>query len=214
MSIRNLLLLLWALLSLPLPAGAPPRNDAGFAVEAVSDAVFARMRGKSYRKGCPVARKDLRHLRLRYVDFEGRVRSGELVCHKAIAADLLSIFRRLYAARYPIGSVRLIDDYGADDHRSMAANNTSSFCHRPVAGSTRLSRHAYGRAVDINPLYNPHVTRRGRVNPPEGRPFADRTRRFAHKISHNDLCYKLFRAYGFSWGGDWRSSKDYQHFER
>ena len=114
--------------------------------------------------------------------------------------------------------MRLIDDYGADDARSMAANNTSCFCYRRVAGSTALSKHSRGMAVDVNPLYNPCVyVRSGRVLPPEGRAYAhgrDRRKDIPGKIDATDLCYRLFVSRGFRWGGAWRILKDYHHFEK
>lgn len=152
-----------------------------------------------------------------HVDFQGQTRRGALICHQSIAADVADIFRQLYEARYPIERVTPISHYGYDDERSMRANNTSCFCYRRVAGSQKLSKHAQGLAIDLNPLYNPHVkTRNGRltVQPATAKPYADRSRRFAHKITRNDLACRLFREKGFRWGGDWRSSKDYQHFER
>jgi hypothetical protein len=176
------------------------------------------MQGRSYPQGCEVPRSDLRYLELSYVDFEGHEHLGQMVCNRHIADDLLYIFRRLYEARYPIASMRLIDDYGADDARSMAANNTSCFCYRRVAGSTALSKHSRGMAVDVNPLYNPCVyVRSGRVLPPEGRAYAhgrDRCKDIPGKIDTADLCYRLFVSRGFRWGGAWRTLKDYQHFEK
>ena len=150
-------------------------------------------------------------------DGEGNVRSGELICNVAIAADLLDIFQNLYKAEYPIERIQLIDDYGADDVKSMQANNTSCFNYREIAGTDKLSKHALGLAIDINPLYNPWVKRKnGRlsVSPEEGRPYVDRTREFPYKIDEGDLCYKEFRDHGFTWGGSWKSLKDYQHFEK
>lgn len=191
--------------------------EAWFGVYPVDDATFARMQGRSYRTGCPVARDDLRYVRVLHVDFAGAVRTGELVCHRSVADDLAELFRALYEAAYPIERMVLIDVYDGDDERSMAANNTSAFNFRRIAGSTRLSRHAFGTAVDINPLYNPCVAvRDGRtvVQPEAGRPYADRSRPFPGRIDRDDLCYRLFRARGFAWGGDWRSLKDYQHFEK
>jgi len=138
---------------------------------------------------------------------------GEMVCNKAIAEDLLSIFRSLYEARYPVRSIRLVDDFGGSDEESMAADNTSCFNYRAKTGMRSLSKHALGLAVDVNPLENPYVRPSG-VRPAEASPYADRTKEFAHKIDRNDLCYKLFREHGFSWGGNWRSLRDYQHFEK
>ena len=176
------------------------------------------MQGRSYPEGCTVARSELRYVRVLYYGFDGLEHTGELVCNEAIANDLLDIFRQLYEARYPIESIRLIDDFEGDDERSMRANNTSCFCYRKVNGTKRLSKHAQGLAIDINPLYNPCVRHlidgRQRVEPTTARAYADRSRPFVHKIRRGDLCHRLFLRHGFRWGGDWRNPKDYQHFEK
>ncbi|MBM6993485.1 MAG: M15 family metallopeptidase [Prevotella sp.] len=189
-----------------------------FTSEPIPAVVFARMRGKSYPDGCTVPRSSLRYLRLLHVDVDGKVRTGEMVCNKAIAADLISIFRTLYEQRYPIHSIRLIDDFGADDERSMRANNTSSFCFRQVKGSRKLSAHARGMAVDINALYNPYYRRlkNGRevVQPANARAYCNRSQKFPYKIERGDLLHRLFLQHGFRWGGAWRTVKDYQHFEK
>ena len=206
------------LLLLMLSFPAVVSNGQVFTSVEMPDSIWHRMQGRSYPQGCEVPRSDLRYLELSYVDFEGHEHLGQMVCNRHIADDLIYIFRRLYEARYPIASMRLIDDYGADDARSMAANNTSCFCYRRVAGSTALSKHSRGMAVDVNPLYNPCVyVRSGRVLPPEGRAYAhgrDRRKDIPGKIDTADLCYRLFVSRGFRWGGAWRTLKDYQHFEK
>ena len=189
-----------------------------FAVEGISDSLWARMQGVSVPEGAAIQRSELRHLRIRHVDFEGKEHNGELVCNASIADDLLDIFRQLYEARYPIASVRLIDDFGADDETSMRANNTSCFCWRNVAGSTKPSKHSLGIAIDINPLQNPCVrTKRDGtrvVQPSTAGRYVNRNRPFAGRITSSDLAYRLFTSHGFRWGGSWRSLKDYQHFEK
>ncbi len=188
-----------------------------FAVDTLSNEVFLRMQGKSYPEGCSVRRSELRYLQVKHYDAEGKIHKGELVCNKKIATDLLDIFRKLYEARYPIEKIALIDDYDADDERSMTANNTSCFCFRPISGSKRLSKHAQGLAIDINPLYNPCVkTKDGKtvVQPAAGKRYADRSKKSPYKLKRGDLCHRLFIEHGFRWGGDWNSLKDYQHFER
>lgn len=206
------------LLLLMLSFPAVVSNGQVFTSVEIPDSIWHRMQGRSYPQGCEVPKSDLRYLELSYVDFEGHEHLGQMVCNRHIADNLLYIFRRLYEARYPIASMRLIDDYGADDARSMAANNTSCFCYRRVAGSTALSKHSRGMAVDVNPLYNPCVyVSSGRVLPPEGRDYAhgrDRRKDIPGKIDATDLCYRLFVSRGFRWGGAWRSLKDYQHFEK
>lgn len=199
-----------------LPANG--QQPEAFRIDTISDAVFSRMAGKSYPEGCTVARSDLRLLSVLHCDADGHTRHGQLVCNKAIAADLLDIFRRLYEARYPIERMTLIDDYDADDERSMTANNTSCFCFRQIAGSKHLSKHAQGLAVDINPLYNPCVRKKGDgsivIQPTAGARYADRQRTSPYRLLRNDLCYRLFIEHNFRWGGAWKSVKDYQHFER
>ena len=136
---------------------------------------------------------------------------------QAIAKDLIHIFKRLLEAGYQIERVETIDKYDGDDERSMAANNSSCYNYRTIPGAERLSKHALGLAVDINPQYNPYVkTRNGKtvISPEGAEEYADRSKDFPHKIDRNDLCYKLFRSRGFRWGGDWRTMKDYQHFEK
>lgn len=214
--------LLWLLAAAP-GAGAQ-EAEVGLAgehvwrAELVPDSVFARMQGKSYPRGCPIRRGELRYVRVLHVGFDGRTHVGELVCNKAVAADVVSIFRTLYESRYQIESIRLIDDFGASDERSMRANNTSCFCYRAVSGSRKLSAHARGMAVDINPLYNPCVRRlrsgRTVVQPLTASRHADRRKPFPHKITRQDAAYKAFTKHGFRWGGAWRSVKDYQHFEK
>ena len=162
-------------------------------------------------------REELRYLRVLHYNKEGQELQGELVCHHSIADDLMDIFLELYKAKYPIERMVLVDEYDADDEASMNANNTSAFNFRRVSGGGNLSRHSEGMAVDINPLYNPLVRQRGdrvRVFPASAAPYIDRTKDFPYKIEKGDLCYRLFKQHGFTWGGDWKNSKDYQHFEK
>lgn len=193
-------------------------TDRCFASMPISDAVFGRIYGNSYKKDCRVLRSSLRYLHLLHYTEDGRIKLGEMICHKDIADDLTDIFRKLFEAKYPIENMQLIDNYGADDIRSMEYNNTTCFNYRTVAGLKKLSNHSLGKAVDINPLYNPYVKRRKdgtyNVSPEKGRQYADRTKTFKYKIDRNDLAYRLFKQHGFRWGGDYRSLKDYQHFEK
>ena len=191
--------------------------DRCFTSEPIPDAVFERMKGKSYPDGCLVKRSELRYLRVLHIDFEGKTHLGEMVCNESIAADLVDIFRQLYAARYPIERMVLIDNYDAKDEMSMRDNNSSSFCYRVVSGTKTLSKHARGLAVDINTLYNPYVrTRDGKqtVEPATATPYVNRAKKFKYKIEKGDLCYRLFTERGFKWGGNWNTVKDYQHFEK
>ena len=189
-----------------------------FSVHQIPDSVFQRLQGRSWPEGCTIRRADLRYLRLTHVDAENKEHVGEMVCNKAIANDLIEIFKELYRQKYPIQRIRLIDDYEAVDERSMRDNNTSCFCYRKVSGSTKLSKHATGMAVDVNTLYNPYVRtgKNGRriVEPATATKYVDRRQSFPYKIVKGDLLYRLFLQHGFKWGGSWRTMKDWQHFEK
>lgn len=161
---------------------------------------------------------ELSYLHLLHYDFDGNLAEGELICNSLIANDLIEIFYELYRNEYRLEKVRLIDEYDGDDIAAMEDNNTSCFNYRVVAGSTSLSRHALGLAIDINPLYNPYISwdenGREQVSPEIAGAYADRSGSFPYKIDENDLCYRLFIDHGFTWGGDWNSAKDYQHFQK
>lgn len=200
-----------------LSATLSAQQTQAFTIDTISDEVFARMQGRSFPEGCTIKRSDLRYLRLLHRNADDSICQGEMVCNKAIAEDLIDIFRKLYEAHYPIERMRLIDDYDADDEASMNDNNSSCFCYRVVDGTKKLSNHARGLAVDINTRYNPYVRQRnGRwlISPEKGKPYADRSKRFQYKIVEGDLCHRLFLEHGFKWGGSWQTMKDYQHFEK
>lgn len=191
-------------------------SSEDFYISEITDELFDRMKGKSYKDDCNVPREDLRYIHILHKDLEGNTCEGEMVCHKIIAQDLLEIFEELYLNDYPIERMVLIDEYGADDETSMTANNSSCFNYRVISHTTKISKHGLGIAVDINPLYNPYtkiVDGTRIVEPAAGEPYLDREADFPYKIDEDDLCYKLFIEHGFEWGGSWTSAKDYQHFE-
>lgn len=204
--------------SVPLSTVKAYGEDRCFTSSPISDEVFKRMEGKSFKKNGTLQRSSLCYLKVLHYNAYGAPQLGELVCHKSVSDDLLSIFRALYQAHYPIERMVLIDEYDADDTRSMEANNTTCFNYRQIKGRTKLSKHSQGLAVDINPLYNPHVKKDAHgkmiVNPPKAIPYANRSKAFRYRITKSDLCYKEFVKHGFRWGGAWRSSQDYQHFEK
>lgn len=188
-----------------------------FTSEPLDDTIFSRINGKSYQPGRSLPKEDLRYLKILHYDGKQEIRLGELICHKRVSRDLLEIFRVLFDARYPIEKMILIDEYGADDECSMRDNNTSCFNFRLVPGTKKLSAHALGLAVDINPRYNPYVKVVGGQpihKPRNAGAYIDRSADFPYKIDREDRCYKEFRKRGFSWGGNWKSLKDYQHFEK
>ncbi|NHC15846.1 M15 family metallopeptidase [Motilibacter sp. E257] len=179
-------------------------------VSRIDNATLARMR-YSHRAGCPVKVKDLRLVRLTYYGFDAKAHTGELVVAAAVAGDVTAAFGRLYEARFPIARMVLVDNYKGSDARSMAANNTSAYNCRKVAGTSRWSEHSYGRAVDINPVQNPYVQGRS-VAPAAGRAYVDRSQDVPGLIRAKDAVVKAFAVEGWGWGGIWRASKDYQHF--
>jgi poly-gamma-glutamate synthesis protein (capsule biosynthesis protein) len=202
----------------PRPASSAttsvPADGYTATVRPIGPALAARM-SPSHDGACPLDLKDLRHLRLSHVGFDGRRHVGELVVAARHAYDVVGVFERLYAARWPIRRMRLVDEYGAADARSMAADNTSAYDCRRVDGTSRWSAHAFGAAIDINPVENPYLTG-GAILPPAGRRFAgiDRSRRapaLRGAIRADDVVVRAFAAIGWAWGGSW-SEPDYQHF--
>ena len=192
------------------------KNDSGFFMLPITDELFDRIKGKSYRADCTVPREDLRYLHVLHKDLDGQVSEGELIVNVHIAGEVLDIFRELFRASYPIEKVRLIDAYDADDEASMEDNNSSAFNFRFISHTKIISKHGLGVAVDINPLYNPYtklVNGVRTVEPVTGEPYLDRNADFPYKIEEEDLCCRLFSEKGFEWGGAWKDRKDYQHFE-
>jgi hypothetical protein len=193
-------------------AGTRPEYTA--TVEPLPKGIRAWMNGVSWRPGCPVPLRDLRLVKLRYWGFDRRAHMGRLVVHADVAWKVVRIFRRLYEVSFPIRQMRLVDYYGADDRTSMEHDNTSAFNCRWRAGQPGVwSQHAYGRAIDVNPVENPYVWSGG-VSPWNGAPYVDRSDRRRGMIFHGDAVWWAFRTRSWEWGGDWTSVKDYQHFSR
>jgi hypothetical protein len=177
--------------------------------------VTAAELGRSWHPGCPVGPRDLRLVHVSYVGFDGRAHSGALVVHRAVQRDVQTVFRTLYAQRFPIRQMQPVSDYGGSDPRSMAADNTSAFnCRYAVAaGAKRWSAHAYGEAIDVNTIENPYV-QGTYVSPVAGRAYLDRSRyRKGMAVAHGVLV-RAFASVGWLWGGRWAGSPDYQHFSR
>jgi D-alanyl-D-alanine carboxypeptidase-like protein len=199
---KTLLLAIFAAGSLQ----APPFSHT------VSPVAAAQLR-YSWHPGCPVAPVRLRRLGLTYWGFDGRAHTGAVIVNANAVPELTQVFRRLYAARFPIRRLRPIDAYGGDDERSLHADNTAAFNCRYVVGPgpRRWSVHAYGEAIDVNPVENPYLEG-GHVHPRSGRAFLDRTRRRPGMALPDGLLVRTFAAAGWKWGGRWTGSPDYQHF--
>ena len=169
------------------------------------------MTGVSWRPGCPVPLWKLRQVRVTYVGFDGSAHRGRLVVHRSWADEILEVFRHLYGNGFRFRRVRLVDRYGADDRASMRHDNTSAFNCRYIRGTSTWSQHAYGRAIDVNPVENPYVDG-SYVVPRSGRRFLDRSNVRPGMVVRRDIVVRAFRRAGWAWGGTWTSAKDYQHF--
>jgi D-alanyl-D-alanine carboxypeptidase-like protein len=167
----------------------------------------------SWRPGCPVGPSQLRRIRLRYVGFDGKSHVGNVVVNVAVTDDIVAVFRRLYGERFPIRSMLPIDVFHGSDSRSTAADNTSSFnCRFAVApGAKHWSMHAYGEAVDVDTVENPYIEN-GVVLPANARAYGDRSNVRRGMAVAGGVLVRAFAAVGWSWGGVWSPSPDYQHF--
>jgi hypothetical protein len=166
----------------------------------------------SWRPGCPVGLDDLRLVTVTHVGFDRKVHRGKLIVHEDVAEDIVSVMRTLYDERFPIRRLRLVDAYGASDFDSIEADNTSAFNCRYVGGTTRWSEHAYGRAIDVNPIENPYVSSDGTVAHDASRPYVDRSPYRRGMAVPGGVLVRAFESIGWGWGGYWSGAKDYQHF--
>lgn len=191
------------------------KEKAVFTSSKIPDSILKRMIGKSIpeKNRNDVNTDNLRYLQITYWGFDEKSHVGEMIVSKKVAQEILEIFKDVYEKKYPIEKMKLIDDYGADDEKSMQSNNTSAFCYRVVANTKTLSKHALGTAIDINPLYNPYVVG-NYISPSTGKKYADRSIVTKGTIKKGDALYNAFIKRGWSWGGNWKSKKDYQHFEK
>lgn len=195
---------------------------AGFESESseITPQIKQRMvEGNSWRKGCPVPLKDLRYLRMTHLNFNGEEEMGEMIVHKEVSAEVLAIFEGLFAMGYPISKMKLVSEYNGSDWHSIESDNTSAFNCRKATGSQKWSKHSYGKAIDINPIENPYISRKGTIS----HKASERYRKRVHQRStyadravllKNDAAVQLFKKFGWKWGGDWSGVKDYQHFSK
>jgi hypothetical protein len=198
------------LLAAGTAAGAEPRFSA--AVSKLGPDLRAQMTGVSWRPGCPVPLEGLRLVELTHWGFDGRVRRGRLVVNRDVAAEIVTVFRRLYAARFPIRRMELVDRYRGSDFASIEADNTSAFNCRAVGGTSRWSQHAYGRAIDVNPIENPYVYASGTSSHRASGPYLDRSKRRPGTAYEGGVLVEAFDSVGWGWGGRFTGERDYQHF--
>ncbi len=181
-------------------------------ITRISPALARQMTGVSWHPGCPVPLRDLRVVTATYVDFDGRAHAGRVIVHRDVAPRILGVLRRLYGDGFPIRRMVPVDAYGGSDFRSIEADNTSAFNCRFVDGTRRFSEHAYGRAVDVNPIENPYVTGSGTTSHTASRTYLRRTPFRLGMAAEGHALVRAFDAIGWGWGGRWSGAKDYQHF--
>lgn len=194
-----------------------------FTVSKIGDDILQYINGKSYIENDNIGLDDLRYLKLLHYNYNHQIQVGEMIVNKKIAEDVKGVFQELFSEEYEIESMYLIDKYWTGDSvdsdtNSIGHNNTSAFNYRVVPNTDRLSNHAAGFAIDINPLQNPYVKYNSDGSfakyYKDMEKYTDRDQDAKHMITHDDTCFKIFKKHGFTWGGDWNSSKDYQHFEK
>ncbi len=200
----------------PAPAlSAPASASTAGPVRATVDPVTAAELGASWHPGCPVAPGKLRRVSVDHIGFDTQAHRGELVVHEELVPQVIAIFEELYRLHYPIEKMRTVDQYrAADDELSMEDNNTSAFSCRAIPGSGRWTQHAYGRAIDLNPLLNPYIGAGGEFRPKNAAVYVKRDRIEPGLIHDGDASVHVFTDRGWRWGGNWKSPIDYQHFEK
>jgi hypothetical protein len=196
--------------SLPTADRLPPPADGRYAATtaAVPADVLAR---STWRAGCPVAAADLRYLTMSFWGFDGRPHTGEMIVNARVAAGVTKVFGKLFAARFPIEEMRVTSRADLDAAPSGDGNNTNAFVCRPVVTQSQWSAHAFGLAIDVNPFCNPYV--KGNLILPElASSYVDRRNARPGMVFPADVTVRAFAAIGWSWGGDWTSPRDLQHF--
>ncbi len=177
------------------------------------------IKGNSWRKGCPVALADLRYIQVDHLDFTDNISTGEIIVHKDVAKEVVDIFEALYNMNYAINQMHLVSDFNGDDWKSIEADNTSAFNCRPTTGNKKKwSKHSYGKAIDINPIANPYISKSGKISHKSSLKYRKRVHKDLSNLKDralllaNDPATKAFKSHGWKWGGDWHTIKDYQHF--
>lgn len=189
---------------------APPGGRWASSVGPVSPEIRERM-GETWSPGCPVALADLRYVRVAFRGFDGAAHTGELVVAASEARGVAGVFRTLFRAGFPIEEMRLPGTADLEAAPTGDGNNTAGLVCRAARGQTRWSAHAYGLAIDVNPFQNPYVN--GDLVLPElASAYLDRDRGRPGMVRPDDVVVRAFARIGWSWGGEWQSLRDYQHF--
>lgn len=184
-----------------------------FTYGPLPDKIIKKITGISYKENDNVQIEDLSYLQVTYWGFDDKEYIGEIIVNTRVAGEVIEIFKELHQAKFLIEKIRLIDEYNANDDLSMADNNSSAFCYREIVGSSnKLSNHSYGMAIDINPVQNPYI-KKNIILPEGGTEYLERENIRKGMIVKGDVCYNAFKSRGWTWGGEWKTLKDYQHFE-
>ena len=188
-------------------------------IRLIDENYAKQMEGIAYQKECPVSLDDLRIVNVKYLGFDDKEHFGDIVVHKDISLEVSQIFEELLAINYPIRKIFPIEKYNGDDFESIEDDNTSAFNCRKAEGSNKYSKHSYGKAIDINPLENPYVYKDGTTSHKDSVKYLireetnDSIENKAVLISSSQAV-QIFKKYGWKWGGDWKNTKDYQHFQK
>lgn len=188
-------------------------EKALFSISDIPTEIATAMMGVSYTINETISLDDLKYLQITYYDFDHQVQIGEMIVHKIVADEVLEIFREMYLESYTFASIQLVYHFDGDDNISMLNNNTHAFNFRYITGGSTLSNHAFGLAIDVNPMQNPYINR-DLILPSGSEEYADRNSYKLGMIIKEDPLYRAFISQGWSWGGEWDSLKDYQHFEK
>ena len=188
-------------------------------IRSIDENYAKQMQGITYQKECPVSLDDLRIVNVKYLGFDDNEHFGDIVVHKDISLEVSQIFEELLAINYPIRKIFPIEKYNGDDFESIEDDNTSAFNCRKAEGSTKYSKHSYGKAIDINPLENPYVYKDGTTSHKDSVKYLIREENndsIENKavLTSSSQAVQIFKKYGWKWGGDWKSIKDYQHFNK
>ena len=192
---------------------APPEDGRFHATVRPLTPGLVRETDLAWSPGCPVGLNELRYLELSFHGFDGRAHTGALVVNASVAGDVVSVFRKLFAARFPLEEMRLVTQADLDAPPTGDGNTTAAYACRPTVGSTTWSAHAYGLAVDVNPFDNPY-TKGDLVLPELASSYLDRDDVRPGMITPDGVVVRAFESIGWTWGGTWRSLKDYQHFSQ
>lgn len=189
-------------------------------IRLIDENYAKQMQGITYHKECPVPLYDLRIVNIKYLGFDDNEHFGDIVVHKDIALEVLKIFEELFTISYPIKKIFPIEKYNGDDFESIEDDNTSAFNCRLAEGSTKYSKHSYGKALDINPIENPYVYKDGSSSHKASKEFLNRVAKFENSAQNRAMllpssqAVQIFKNYGWKWGGEWKNTKDYQHFQK